>query len=146
MRPNWNLYFMRIAREVAQRATCPRAKCGTVIIDPRTHIILSTGYNGSPSGEPHCIDVGCLMEDKHCQRALHSEVNAVAHAAIKGISIDGSHAYVYGNRADGDVKHVCRECAKILKAANITVVVCAGEDYFVDENHIGKGDTDGRQG
>ena len=129
-RPGWDLYFMNIARAVAQKASCPRAKCGTVIIDPSTHIILSTGYNGAPPGEDHCIDVGCLMEDNHCQRALHSEVNAVAHATIKGVSIYGAHAYVYGDRADREVKDVCRECSKVLRSANITVVVCAGESYF----------------
>ena len=156
-RPGWDLYFMNIAKEVAQRATCPRAKCGTVLVCPSTHHILATGYNGSPPGERHCIDDGCVMEDNHCQRAIHSEVNAVTHAAMHGIQIGGAHAYVYGNRADGDVKDVCRECSKVLRSANITVIVCAGESYFNEYIETGdgvidleymmmKGDTDGKQG
>ena len=130
MRPHWDRYFLNIAREVAQRATCPRAKCGTVLVDPITNHILATGYNGAPPGEVHCIDEGCLMVDGHCQRAIHSEVNAIAHAARNGIRIDGAHAYVYGNRQDGDVKQVCRECEKVIKAANVTVIRCVGESYF----------------
>ena len=118
-RPDWADYFFAIAVQVSQRASCPRAKCGTVLVNPITHQILSTGYNGSPPGEPHCIDEGCIMEDDHCQRAIHSEVNAVAHAARSGISVDGSIAYVVST------KHTesCRECKKVLKSANITCTI-----------------------
>ena len=124
IRPGWDRYFMNIAREVAQRATCPRAKCGTVLIDPITHRILATGYNGSLAGQPHCIDNGCLMIDGHCKRTIHSEMNAILHAARYGISLDGSHAYIYGERADGEIKHVCEDCAMALSAANVTVIRC----------------------
>ena len=118
-RPDWADYFFAIAVQVSQRASCPRAKCGTVLVNPITHQILSTGYNGSPPGEPHCIDEGCIMEDDHCQRAIHSEVNAVAHAARSGISVDGSIAYVVST------KHTesCRECKKVLKSANIACTI-----------------------
>lgn len=126
-RPTWLIYFVEIAKAVAQRSTCPRAKCGTVLVDPSTNHILATGYNGSPPNEPHCIDDGCLMVDGHCQRAIHSEVNAICHSARNGVRIDGAHAYIYGCREDGEIKDVCRECAKVLKAANITVIVCKGE-------------------
>ena len=126
-RPSWSDYFMNIAKAVSERATCPRANCGTVLVDPKSNHILATGYNGSPPGDPHCIDVGCLMVDGHCQRAIHSEVNAIAHAARNGVKIDGAHAYVYGSRKDGEIKEVCRECAKVLKASNVTVIMCRGE-------------------
>ena len=99
----------------------------TVLVEPISKRFLSSGYNGSYSGEPHCIDDGCIMVDGHCQRAIHSEVNAVCQAAKHGIRIEGAHAYVYGQREDGEIKDVCRECAKVLKAANITVIVCKGE-------------------
>ena len=125
-RPSWNQYFMNIAKAVASRASCPRASCGAVIVHPVTRSILSTGYNGSPPGDDHCIDEGCIMEDGHCQRALHAEVNAIAHAARNGVNVDGAIMYVYGQRADGEVKEVCRECAKVIRAANITVVECRG--------------------
>ena len=121
-------YYINIAKAVAQGATCPRAKCGCVIVHPKTKGILSTGYNGAPPGEDHCIDVGCLMEDDHCQRAIHAECNAITFAARHSVSIDGAHAYIYGNRKDGEIKEVCRECAKILKSANVTVIQCQGDD------------------
>ena len=58
-RQSWDYYFMTIAKDVAERSTCPRAAVGAVIV--KEHHILSTGYNGAPAGEPHCTDVGCLM-------------------------------------------------------------------------------------
>ena len=54
MRPTWNEYFFAIAKVVASRATCPRALCGCVIVNPKTNHILSTGYNGAPPNESHC--------------------------------------------------------------------------------------------
>ncbi|MCA1848671.1 MAG: hypothetical protein LC704_06750, partial [Actinobacteria bacterium] len=50
-RPSWDEYFMRIAHEVATRSTCPRLAVGAVVV--RDKRILTTGYNGSPSGMPH---------------------------------------------------------------------------------------------
>ena len=58
-RPSWDEYFMRIAHEVATRSTCPRLAVGAVVV--RDKRILTTGYNGSPAGMPHCDDVGCLI-------------------------------------------------------------------------------------
>lgn len=127
-RPSWHEYFWNIAEQVATRSTCPRAQCGTVLVDPNTNHILATGYNGAPPGECHCIDIGCLIEDGHCQRAIHSEVNAIAHAARNGVRVDGAHAYVVMKRdphlPDSKFRYdrTCRECAKVLKAANITVI------------------------
>ncbi len=55
-RVDWHRYFMNIAHEVASRATCPRKHVGAVIV--RDKRILSTGYNGSLRGLPHCDEVG----------------------------------------------------------------------------------------
>ena len=126
-RPNWDEYFMMFAKVAASRSSCPRASCGAVIVDPVKHNILSTGYNGAPSGEDHCTDVGCLMEDGHCQRALHAEVNAIAHAAKSEVNVNGAVMYIYGRTASGGVKEVCRECAKVLKSANVTVAAVKGD-------------------
>lgn len=108
-RPTRDENFMHIAQVVAERATCPRASIGAVIVSAENRI-LSTGYNGAPPGEPHCADVGCDVVDDHCQRAIHAEVNAVVFA--RG-SLAGSRLYVYG-------RGVCRECAKVLKAAGVS--------------------------
>lgn len=93
MRPAADQYFIDIARAVATRATCNRKHVGAVIVRDKT--ILSTGYNGSIRGMPHCDDpgVGCLMEDGHCCRTVHAEANAILQAAKNGVAIDGATLY-----------------------------------------------------
>ncbi len=73
---------MEIAIQVSKRSTCDRRMVGAVIVRDKT--ILSTGYNGSIRGLPHCDEVGHLMEASHCVRTIHAEVNAVAQAAKNG--------------------------------------------------------------
>jgi dCMP deaminase len=73
--------FMEIAKVVAQRSTCDRARVGAVLVDPLNHVI-SIGYNGSPHGEPHCDEVGHLLHEGHCIRTIHAEENCVSHALI----------------------------------------------------------------
>ena len=65
-RASWDEYFMNIARVVSSRSTCDRKFVGAVIVRDKT--ILSTGYNGSIRGMPHCTEVGHMMEDGHCVR------------------------------------------------------------------------------
>lgn len=91
-RPNWDDTFMAVAELMARRSTCLRAKTGAVLATSR-HQILTTGYNGAPSKLPHCTEVGCLLIDDHCLRTVHSEMNAIAHAARLGIKIAGSTLY-----------------------------------------------------
>jgi len=55
-RVSWEAYFMNIAKEVATRSTCDRKSVGAVIV--RDKNILSTGYNGSIKGLPHCDEAG----------------------------------------------------------------------------------------
>lgn len=112
-RPDWDAYFTRIAEVVSERASCPRASVGAVIVTPDNRVV-ATGYNGAPAGEPDCLAGGCLIEDGHCQRALHAEVNAVAWAARSGASVDGCRIYVFGRTP-------CRECLKVLRSAGVTV-------------------------
>jgi len=114
-RPDWDEYFLAIAEVVSRRSTCPRARVGAVIVSPDNRV-LATGYNGSPPGELHCDDVGCLMVDGHCQRTLHAEVNAIAFAARAGVKLEGGRLYIWSSR--GDVEP-CRECEKVRKATGI---------------------------
>jgi len=112
-RLDWYQYFMKIANLVAERSTCCRAKVGAVIVKDKN--ILSTGYNGSPSGLPHCTDVGCLVYksitpdgsvEENCFRTIHAELNAIAQAAKHGSSI---------NNADIYITHTpCIHCLKVL--------------------------------
>ncbi|MDX9820079.1 MAG: cytidine/deoxycytidylate deaminase family protein [Desulfococcus multivorans] len=98
-RPPWNDYFMDIALLVSKRSTCLRRAVGAVIVKDKR--ILSTGYNGAPSGIRHCGEVGCLREtmkvasgQRHelC-RGIHAEQNAIIQAAYHGVSIKGADLY-----------------------------------------------------
>ena len=104
MRPNWDETFMAVAESMALRATCTRAHHGAVIV--RDNRILTSGYNGAPPGLPHCLDAGCLMEDKHCVRTLHAEENAIIQAANQGISLADATIYVTGPPCIHDVKRI----------------------------------------
>jgi len=115
-RESWDGYFRSIAEVVATRATCPRASVGAVIVSSDNRLIAS-GYNGSSPGEPHCLDAGCQVEDGHCQRALHAEVNAIASAAVVGVSVRGGRIYI----SDTKNRKPCRECTKVIKAAGLRV-------------------------
>jgi dCMP deaminase len=125
-RPDFDEYFMNIARIVATRSTCLRRQVGAVLV--RDKRILATGYNGAPSGLPHCEEVGCVRErmgiprgERHemC-RGLHAEQNAIIQSALHGISIAGAELY--------STHHPCSVCAKMLINAGIKKVKIA-EDY-----------------
>ena len=116
-RPDWDEYFMRIAHDVASRATCERRKVGAVIVAEKR--ILTTGYNGAPQGLPHCTEVGCKMENGHCIRTLHAEQNAIVQAALFGVSCQGSSLYV--------TCQPCNSCAKMIINAGIRKVVFEGD-------------------
>ena len=90
-RAKWEEYFMNIAKEVASRSTCDRKHIGAVIVKDKT--ILSTGYNGSIRGMPHCDDEGHMMEDTHCVATVHAEANAIIQAAKNGVCINGADVY-----------------------------------------------------
>lgn len=114
-RPDFDTYVMDIAHLAAARSTCDRARVGCILVQDR--YIIATGYNGAPSGMPHCDDYGHLLVDGHCIRTIHAEQNAVAQAAMHGVSTMGATAYV---------THMpCVSCAKLLIAAGIANVVYA---------------------
>ncbi len=117
-RASWDEYFMNIAKQVATRSTCDRKHCGAVIV--RDRVILSTGYNGSIIGLPHCDDVGHMIENGHCVRTVHAEMNAVAQAAKNGVNINGSTIYITASP--------CWICFKLLVNAGIKKI-CFGEFY-----------------
>ena len=112
-RPSWDEYFLRITAEVAQRSTCTRAQVGAVVTKDKR--ILTTGYNGAPRGLPHCSEVGCLMVDNHCVRAIHAEQNALLQGAMYGVALAGGTIYV--------THQPCLTCAKLIINAGIVRVV-----------------------
>lgn len=112
-RPSWDEYFMELAQVVAKRSTCNRRSVGAVLV--REKRILTTGYNGSPPGQPHCTDEGCLMLDNHCVRAIHAEQNAIIQGALHGIDLSGATCYV--------TSAPCVHCSKMLIAAGVKRIV-----------------------
>jgi dCMP deaminase len=117
-RADWDDYFMNIARVVSSRATCGRRFVGAVIVRDRS--ILSTGYNGSIRGMPHCDEVGHMMEDGHCVATIHAEMNAIVQAARNGVRIEGASIYVTASP--------CWTCFKALANAGLKRI-CYGEFY-----------------
>ncbi len=129
-RLEWDAYFMRIAQLVAERSTCTRAKIGAVIVKDRN--IIATGYNGSPSGMPHCTDAGCLVyrttnpdgrEEENCFRTIHAEINAIAQAAKNGTMIDEGSIYVTSSP--------CIHCLKVIVNVGMRTIYY-GKPYKID--------------
>lgn len=114
MRQDWDNYFLDLAEMVATRSTCDRLNVGAVIVRQRN--IIATGYNGSPSGMPHCDEVGHLMVDGSCQRTIHAEQNAIIQAAKHGTNVGGAGIYV--------THSPCYTCAKFIITAGIRWVKC----------------------
>lgn len=121
-RPPYDLWFMDIARVVSCRSTCGRRQVGAVIVDDTNHI-LSTGYNGVPSGVTHCTRVPCAGANfpsgeglDRCQ-ALHAEQNAIARLH----DVRFAHT-LYCTTAP------CVACTKLIAATPIKRIVAA-QDY-----------------
>jgi len=118
-RPSSDDYFMEIASVVAKRSTCLRNQVGALFV--RNKRILTTGYNGAPSGLDHCDTVGCAREGvasgTHHElcRAVHAEQNAIIQAALHGISIEGATLYC--------THQPCILCAKMMINARVRKVV-----------------------
>lgn len=116
-RPCWEVYFMEIAVLVAKRSTCLRRAVGAILVKDKR--ILSTGYNGAPSGIKHCVDAGCLREKLHVAsghrhelcRGIHAEQNAIIQAAFHGVSIKGSTLFC--------TNLPCTICTKMIINAGI---------------------------
>lgn len=119
-------YYMNICFAVSLRSTCIRRKVGAIIV--KDNRILSTGYNGAPSGLENCIcnpDV-CYRskhnipsgQDLHLCRANHAEVNAIMSALKTGEDLTGAAIYV--------TTHPCSNCAKMIIQSGIQ------EIYFIE--------------
>ena len=119
-RVSWEKYFINIAREVSTRSTCNRKHVGAVIVREKT--ILSTGYNGSIKGLPHCDDIGHEMIDGHCVRTTHAEANAIAQAARNGVKIDLAEIYVTASP--------CYNCFKLIANSGIQIIFY--EEFYRD--------------
>lgn len=130
LRPDWDEYFINIAKVVATRATCLRRKYGAVIT--KDNIIVSTGYNGAPAGMKDCLEVGkCTRKElqiPHGERyelchSVHAEANAIIRAS--GEELNGATIYISGNDHDSGecLSEPCMMCKRMILNARIEKVV-----------------------
>lgn len=124
-RPDWDVYFMDIARVVSSRSNCVKRKVAAVITKDRR--IISTGYNGTPRGTRNCNEGGCprcnsfapggtRLDECLCS---HGEENAITQAAYHGVSVRGGTIYTTCSP--------CLQCTKmIINAGLLEVVYNAG--------------------
>lgn len=124
-RPGWDAYFMNIARVVKTRGNCLRRQVAAVIVkDCR---IISTGYNGTPSGIRNCFEGGCprcasnVRSGKNLDECVcaHAEENAIIQAANYGVALRGAVLYC--------TESPCLLCAKMIISAGIKKVVYENE-------------------
>lgn len=135
MRPDWDNYFIEIAKVVSSRSTCLRRKYGAVVVKDR--VIISTGYNGSPRGIKNCIDVNkCTRKEQNipsgeryelCE-AVHAEQNAIINGPpdrMKGATI-----YIAGFEEDKSFAagRPCKLCDRMIRNSQITEVVYLEKD------------------
>jgi dCMP deaminase len=122
---NRGSYFMSIARAVQAGANCKGRKVGAIIVvDGR---LVSSGFNGTPSGMTNCEDGGCDRcsdRDKYPKGTnydlcvcVHAEQNALLSAAKHGIAVDGGVIY--------STMRPCFGCTKELVQAGIVKVFYA---------------------
>ncbi len=130
-RPTWDEYFMKMAFLVAERSTCIRHHIGAIIV--KNNHIISSGYNGAPSGVKDCIELGCLRDQMGIKsgtqhevcRAVHAEQNAIIHAALHGSSTEDATLY--------STHSPCIICAKMVVNARIKrFITCT---YYPDKTY-----------
>jgi dCMP deaminase len=120
-RPDWDEYFLDIAKLVSRRSSCLRRSVGAVLV--REKRILATGYNGAPTGLRHCLDLGCLREQNNVPsgerhelcRGLHAEQNSIIQAALHGVGVREATLYC--------TNHPCVICAKMIINAGVAKVI-----------------------
>ena len=120
-------YYMNIAIQVSLRSTCIRRRVGSVIV--KDNRIISTGYNGAPSGMKNCVDCPnrCYRSahnipsgsDLHLCYAIHSEQNAIMSALRTGEDLHGASIYI--------TTFPCSTCAKLIIQSGISNV------YYIDD-------------
>jgi dCMP deaminase len=128
VRPEWDVYFMNIARVVATRGNCIRRQVAALIVKDQR--IISTGYNGTPRGVKNCCEGGCARCAGEAPTGAnlgecvcsHAEENAITQAAYHGIAVKGGTLYC--------TMSPCLICAKMVINAGIVEVVYESEYEF----------------
>jgi dCMP deaminase len=121
-------YFMEIAEIVSKRSTCIKRKVGAVLV--KNNHIVSTGYNGVPSGLPHCNEERCVRQNlksgerPELCRGVHAEANCIIQAAFHGTSIDGDTTLYC-------TTFPCMSCLKLLVNAKVKRILYK-EGYYME--------------
>jgi dCMP deaminase len=120
-RPDWDEYFIAIAKTVSTRSDCERDKVGAVVVKDRR--IRATGYNGAARGMPGCES--CPRRQSGCAPgadysagngrcvAIHAEANALLYCDREDLK--GATIYV--------TREPCYDCSKLIAGAGIVRVV-----------------------
>ena len=123
--------FLNIAKEISSASKCVSKQVGAVIV--KNGRILSTGYNGTPSGFTNCCDHwnGEYTSQHHewsKTYEIHAEMNAIIWAAREGISIKDATIYV--------TLEPCSDCSKNLIASGVKRIVYAKSYEHTDSSKI----------
>jgi dCMP deaminase len=125
--------FINIAKEISSASKCVSKKVGAVIV--KNGRILSTGYNGTPSGYVNCSTHwdGRYTKEHHTWSKtyeIHAEMNAIIWAAREGIRINGATIYV--------TLEPCSDCSKNLIASGIQRIVYDTAYEHTDSDIVSK--------
>lgn len=146
MRVSKTEYYLEIARAIAQRSTCLRAKFGAIIV--KNDVIVSSGYNGAARKVKECPEFGiCLKEELKLPHGsgydvcpgVHAEANAIVNAARSGANVLGGVMFIHGE--DPNTKQVveakpCTFCRRLLINAGIEKVFYKKQDGSIGEYNI----------
>jgi dCMP deaminase len=113
---SWPEYFLGIAEAVSLRSKDPRTKVGAVIVNNANHIV-STGYNGTPSGFKDTE--GLWNSEEKYDYVIHAEANAICHNSG---NLRGASLYV--------TMFPCKDCAKLICSAGISKVFYRDAKYY----------------
>ena len=113
--------YLKMAQEWAKLSYCKRKQVGALIVKDR--MIISDGYNGTPSGFENCCED---EEGKTHWYVLHAEANAILKLAASTQSAKGATLYL--------TLSPCKECSKLILQAGITRLVYINE--YSDDDGI----------
>jgi len=124
-RNKYDKAYLRIASEWGKLSYCKRKQVGAIIVKDR--MIISDGYNGTPSGFENCCEDEEGMTKWY---VLHAEANAILKVAGSTQSCEGATLYI--------TLSPCRECSKLIHQSGIKRVVyqkdyrdTSGVDFLV---------------
>jgi dCMP deaminase len=113
--------YLRIAKEWSRLSYCKRKQVGAIIVKDR--MIISDGYNGTPSGFENCCEDESGVTKWY---VLHAEANAILKVAGSTQSCEGATLYI--------TLSPCKECSKLIHQSGIKRVVY--HDGYKDDSGI----------